>query len=80
MSEGGATALPAEVRELGQMYLAPIEGVNARVAELDQKMRCAAKAADMARRAQTMPGVGPITALALERLAPDLATFRRGRG
>ena len=26
-----------------------------------------------------MPGVGPITALAIETFAPDLATFRRGR-
>ena len=61
------------------MYLAQIAGLNARVAELDQKMRCAAKEADLARRAQTMPGVGPITALAIETFAPDLATFRRGR-
>ena len=36
-----------------QMYLAQIEGLNARVAELDQKMRSAAKAADVARRFQT---------------------------
>lgn len=33
------TALPDEVRQLGQMYLAQIEGLNARVAELDAKMR-----------------------------------------
>lgn len=77
--EDSDTALPAEVRELGQMYLSQIEGLNARVAELDQKMRRAAKEADLARRAQTMPGVGPITALALETFAPDLGTFRRGR-
>jgi transposase len=77
--EDSGTALPADVRELGQMYLAQIDGLNARVAELDQKMRCAAKEADLARRAQTMPGVGPITALALETFAPDLATFWRGR-
>ncbi len=61
------------------MYLAQIEGLNARVAELDLKMRSAAKEADVARRFQTMPGVGPITALSIETFAPDLATFRRGR-
>jgi len=77
--EDSATALPCDVRDLGQMYLAQIEGLSARVAELDQKMRCAAKEVDVARRAQTMPGVGPITALAIEAFAPDLATFRRGR-
>ena len=77
--EDSNTALPEGVRALGQMYLAQIEGLNARVAELDQKMRTAAKVADIARRFQTMPGVGPITALAIETFAPDLTTFRRGR-
>ena len=77
--EDSDTALPEGVRDLGQMYLAQIAGLNARVAELDQKMRCAAKEADVARRFQTMPGVGQITALAIETFAPDLATFRRGR-
>lgn len=56
-----------------------IAGLNARVAELDQKLRCAAQEADVARRIQTLPGVGPITALAIETFAPDLASFRRGR-
>lgn len=73
------TALPESVRDLGQMYLAQIAGLNARVAELDQKMRSAAREADVARRFQTMPGVGPVAALAIETFAPDLATFRRGR-
>lgn len=78
--EDSDTALPEGVRDLGQMYLAQIAGLmNARVAELDRKMRAAAKEADVARRFQTMPGVGPITALAIETFAPDLATFRRGR-
>lgn len=73
------TALPEGVRDPGQMYLAQIPGLNARVAERDQKMRSAAKEADVARRFQTMPGVGPITALAIGTFAPDLTTFRRGR-
>ncbi|PRZ44704.1 transposase IS116/IS110/IS902 family protein [Tritonibacter scottomollicae] len=73
------TALHIEVRELGRMYLEQIEGMNARVAELDAKMRSAAKKADLVRRAPTMPGVGPVTALAIETFAPDLTTFKRGR-
>lgn len=72
-------ALPKTVRELGQMYLEQIEGLNARVADLNGEMRRAAKEADAARRVQTMPGVGSITALAIETFAPDLASFRRGR-
>jgi len=30
-------------------------------------------------RLQTMPGVGPITAMAIETFAPRMAVFRRGR-
>ena len=37
------TALPLCFRALGQGYLAQIEGLNARVAELDQKVRTAAE-------------------------------------
>ena len=71
--------LPEEVRELAQVYLAQIEGLNVQITTLDQKMKGAAKEAEAARRAQTMPGVGPITALAIETFAPDLNCFRRGR-
>lgn len=38
-----------------------------------------AKEAEAARRAQTMPGVGPITGLAIKTFALDLNCFRRGR-
>jgi transposase len=71
--------LHPEVRELGRMYLEQIEGLNVRVAELDAKMRCATKKADLVRRAQTMPGLGPVTALAIEAFAPALTIFRHGR-
>ena len=33
----------------------------------------------MTRRLQTMPGVGPITAMAIETFAPPMEVFRRGR-
>jgi transposase len=71
--------LPDGVRELAHVYLAQIEGLNIQIAALDQKMKGAAKEAEAARRAQTMPGVGPVTALAIETFAPDLNCFRRGR-
>jgi transposase len=70
--------LPEGVRELAQVYLAQIEGLNVQVTALDQRMKGAAKEAEAARRAQTMPGVGPITALAIETFAPDLNCFHRG--
>ena len=77
--EDETIGLLEDVRELAQVYLAQIEGLNVQVAALDQRMKGAAKEAEAARRAQTMPGVGPITALAIETFAPGLNCFRRGR-
>ncbi len=77
--EDSDTALADEVRSLGRMYLSQIGGLSARIAELDGRMKRTANDTDLARRAQTMPGVGPITALAIETFAPNLASFRRGR-
>jgi transposase len=71
--------LPEGVRDLAQVYLTQIEGLNVQITALDQRMKGAAKEAEAARRAQTMPGVGPITALAIETFAPDLNCFRQGR-
>lgn len=76
--EDSDTALADEVRGLGRMYLSQIEGLSARIAALDGRMKRTANDTDLARRAQTMPGVGPIAALA-ETFARNLASFRRGR-
>lgn len=52
------TVLPDGVRDRGQIYLEQIDGLTARISDLDAKMKRAAKDADLARRAQTMPGEG----------------------
>jgi transposase len=49
-----------------------IETKTARLKEL-------AAQTDIARRLQTMPGVGPLTALAVEAFAPDMSSFKSGR-
>ncbi len=46
--EESDTDVPEGVGDLGQMSLAQIAGLKARVAELDQKMKAAAKASDVA--------------------------------
>ncbi len=49
---------------------------------IDAKTKTAkemAAAADTTRRLQTMPGVGPLTALAVEAFAPAMKNFKRGR-
>ena len=77
--EDQSTALPPIVRELGQIYVDQIAVLGSRIAALDLKMRSSARCAETTRRLQTMPGVGHVTAVALEAFAPSMSTFRRGR-
>lgn len=71
--------LPTMVRDLGQLYLEQIESLSARIGDLDKRLAKAAAQAETPRRLQTMPGVGPITAVAMETFAPPMEEFRRGR-
>lgn len=73
------SALPEEARSLCQLYLTQIAQLDAIVADLSKKMASAAANSDVARRLQTMPGVGPVTALAVESFAPNLSCFTKGR-
>ena len=73
------TDLPALVRELGQVLLTQIKQKTEMIQALDKRISATASDSEEARRLQSIPGVGPITALAIEAFAPDLATFRRGR-
>jgi len=71
--------LPAMVRDIGRVYLDQIAIYSKRVADLDKKLRVAATSNETTARLQTMPGVGPITAMAIEAFAPPMHSFRRGR-
>ena len=73
-----ASELPAMVREIGAVYLDQITILQGKIAELDVKLRTAARNETTARM-QTMPGVGPVTAMAVEAFAPPMESFRRGR-
>lgn len=71
--------LPELVREVGRTLLEQIAGKNDAILSMDRKMRHLAAQSDNARRLQTIPGVGPVTALAVEAFAPSLQAFRCGR-
>lgn len=43
------------------------------------KLRVEAAGGEVTKRLQTMPGIGPITAMAIEAFAPPMESFRRGR-
>jgi transposase len=67
------------VRELGQRYLDHIDHLDVEIAELDKRLQRLSKDDETSNRLQTMPGIGPITAAAIEAFAPPMATFKRGR-
>jgi len=71
--------LPALVMTECQDLLSQIAEKTERIKAKDKLIKELAKQSDVARRLQTMPGVGPMTALAVEAFAPDMAQFSCGR-
>jgi len=71
--------LPALIIAEGQDLLAQIAEKTERIDAKTRKLKELAAETDTARRLQTMPGVGPLTALAVEAFAPDMAQFKCGR-
>jgi transposase len=71
--------LPALIREECQDLLAQIAEKTACIIERTTKLKTLATQSDRARRLQTMPGVGPLTAVAVEAFGPDMAQFKTGR-
>jgi transposase len=49
------------------------------IAGLDRQLRAVARENDLARRLQTIPGIGPVGATALAATVVDAKTFRSGR-
>ena len=76
---GIENSLPAIVRELARVYLVQIGLLGAKIIEIGKMLRREAALSETASRLQTMPGIGPITAMAIEAFAPPLEAFKRGR-
>ena len=74
-----ASDLPALVRDECHDLLEQISEQTARIEAKTAKTRGLAGTNDTARRLQTMPGVGPQTALAISGFAPPMDSFKRGR-
>jgi transposase len=71
--------LPALIITECQDLLVQIAEKSARIDGKSKKLNTLAAETDTARCLQTMPGVGPLTALAIEAFAPDMAQFKCGR-
>jgi len=71
--------LPDLMREECRDLLEQIAEKTVRINARTGKIKALAAEADTARRLQTIPGVGPLTALAVEAFAPPMENFRCGR-
>jgi len=74
-----ACDLPALVVDECQDLLAQISEKSDRIDARMKTLKDVAKETETSRRLQGMPGVGPLTALAVEAFAPDMAQFSSGR-
>ena len=77
--EDQACDLPALIVAECQDLLAQIAEKTSRIDAKTKELKALAAETDLTRRLQTMPGVGPLTALAVEAFAPDMAQFKCGR-
>ncbi len=72
--------LPAPVFEMALLMVEDIEQFTNKVATIDKTLKKIAQGSPEAKRLRTMPGVGPITAVAIEAFCPPAKSFNRGRG
>ena len=77
--EDKTSGLPETVVELGWLLLERIDEADEKIDRLDRKIRKSARELEETARVMTIPGIGPITALALQAFAPPMESFRRGR-
>lgn len=71
--------VPEAVATLADLMLVQIEGLTAAIDDLERRLKAEARLSAQTRRLQTMPGVGPMTAIALNAFAPPPETFASGR-
>ncbi len=79
MVEAENSDLPELVRDECRDLLLQIAEKTQRIEGKTKQIGALASLTDTSRRLQTMPGIGPISALAVEAFAPPMESFRRGR-
>ncbi|MCE2422005.1 MAG: IS110 family transposase [Gemmatimonadetes bacterium] len=64
---------------MGRLLLGRIDELDEKIDGLDSKLRACAQKDGETARLMTIPGIGPITAMAIQAFAPPVESFRRGR-
>ncbi len=77
--EDAASPLPEPVRALGTLLLGQIVDLDVKIAGLEKEIHIQAREDEDAARLMTIPGIGPITAMAIQACAPPMESFRCGR-
>jgi transposase len=77
--EDPSSDLPQLARNLCRELLDQIAQLTTRINGLKKTIDTMSKGTETSRRLQTMPGMGPISALAVETFAPPMEQFKRGR-
>ena len=77
--EDPCSGLPSAVCVLGGLLLDQIADLNEKVGGLEMEIRASARQDEEAARLMTIPGIGPISAMAVQAFAPPMESFRRGR-
>jgi transposase len=72
-------ALPKDVQNLGQMLLDQIEACTSKLEEIEADLKVQARESAETARLMTMPGIGPITAMAIQAFSPAMEGFENGR-
>jgi len=77
--EDSATGLNSLVVEAARMHIEQISDLSDRVAKMEATLKQGATRSDAPARMMTMPGLGPITTMAIETFAPSLSVLKRSR-
>lgn len=77
--EAPDNGLPGAVIALAGDFIKQIAELTDRIGTLGKEIRCRTSEDTQAARLMTIPGIGPISAAALEAFAPPAQSFRRGR-
>ena len=79
LAEAEAADLPPEVRTPLDLLAGQFRDTRQRIDMLTGQIKADAEADETARRLQTMPGIGPITASVLAATLPDVSGFQSAR-